>query len=119
MRIKRYITRGVPRENVGSLARDHLANERTFLSWMRTALAFVGLGILTVELVESEGAAAEILGLALIVLGAVAAIASTSRFLRVNHQLDRNSYQSSTIGPVLVGVMTVLVAIAGLIFAIT
>ena len=31
--------------NTGSTARDHLANERTFLAWARTGLAFVGLGV--------------------------------------------------------------------------
>ena len=31
--------------NKGSDARDHLANERTFLAWARTGMAFVGLGV--------------------------------------------------------------------------
>ncbi len=31
--------------NTGSTARDHLANERTFLAWSRTGLTFVGLGV--------------------------------------------------------------------------
>ncbi|KAI8611606.1 hypothetical protein BC830DRAFT_1053140, partial [Chytriomyces sp. MP71] len=31
--------------NTGSTARDHLANERTFLAWSRTGLGFVGLGV--------------------------------------------------------------------------
>ncbi|CAD1812188.1 hypothetical protein FOB58_004404 [Candida parapsilosis] len=31
--------------NKGSVARDHLANERTFLSWIRTSLVFVTFGI--------------------------------------------------------------------------
>lgn len=31
-------------KNIGSTARDHLANERTFLSWARTGLGFVGAG---------------------------------------------------------------------------
>lgn len=32
-------------ENRGATARDHLANERTFLAWLRTALAFASIGI--------------------------------------------------------------------------
>jgi uncharacterized membrane protein YidH (DUF202 family) len=32
-------------ENVGSRARDHLANERTYLAWVRTALGGIALGI--------------------------------------------------------------------------
>lgn len=31
--------------NTGSVARDHLASERTFLAWIRTGLGFVALGI--------------------------------------------------------------------------
>lgn len=31
--------------NEGSAARDHLANERTFLAWARTSLVFVGSGV--------------------------------------------------------------------------
>ncbi|KAI0399655.1 hypothetical protein F4802DRAFT_541404 [Xylaria palmicola] len=32
-------------ENKGSVARDHLAVERTFLAWLRTSLAFASIGI--------------------------------------------------------------------------
>ncbi|KAH7024285.1 hypothetical protein B0J12DRAFT_585445 [Macrophomina phaseolina] len=31
--------------NTGSVARDHLASERTFLAWQRTGLGFIALGI--------------------------------------------------------------------------
>lgn len=33
---------GVVLNNTGSVARDHLANERTYLAWIRTALAITG-----------------------------------------------------------------------------
>lgn len=32
-------------QNTGSVARDHLANERTFLAWIRTGLGFTALGV--------------------------------------------------------------------------
>lgn len=31
--------------NNGAVARDHLANERTFLAWLRTALSFASIGV--------------------------------------------------------------------------
>lgn len=31
--------------NTGSTARDHLANERTWLAWLRSSLAFTALGL--------------------------------------------------------------------------
>ncbi|KAJ7121272.1 hypothetical protein C8R43DRAFT_1033631 [Mycena crocata] len=32
-------------QNTGSIVRDHLASERTFLAWLRTGLGFVALGL--------------------------------------------------------------------------
>ncbi|KAI9649060.1 hypothetical protein NHQ30_001627 [Ciborinia camelliae] len=39
-----------PLQNTGSVARDHLANERTFLSWTRTGLGFIALGVACAKL---------------------------------------------------------------------
>ncbi|ORY89480.1 hypothetical protein BCR35DRAFT_178077 [Leucosporidium creatinivorum] len=42
----RMLFKGYPQvPNTGSCARDHLANERTSLAWMRSSLALVALGI--------------------------------------------------------------------------
>jgi uncharacterized membrane protein YidH (DUF202 family) len=43
-----------PIANTGSVARDHLANERTFLSWNRTGLGFVALGVVLAKLEALE-----------------------------------------------------------------
>lgn len=102
----------------GSLARDHLANERTFLSWIRTSLAFVGLGILIAELVEIEGTKAELAGLGLIVVGAISAVSATSRYLRLARHLDEGKYESSIFGPLFVGVVTMVVAVFGVVFVL-
>ncbi|KJZ79049.1 hypothetical protein HIM_01822 [Hirsutella minnesotensis 3608] len=37
-------------ENKGSVARDHLSLERTFLAWLRTSLAFASIGIAVTQL---------------------------------------------------------------------
>ncbi|KAL8951261.1 MAG: hypothetical protein Q9222_002763 [Ikaeria aurantiellina] len=37
-------------DNKGSVARDHLALERTFLAWLRTSLAFASIGIAITQL---------------------------------------------------------------------
>ncbi|MEX1091522.1 MAG: DUF202 domain-containing protein [Acidimicrobiia bacterium] len=112
---KRFGSREV-RNISGSLARDHLANERTFLSWIRTSLAFVGLGILVAELVEVEGTKAELVGLGLIVVGAMSAVSATARYLRLARHLDEGLYESSTFGPLFVGLITIVVAIFGVVF---
>ena len=44
-----------PLSNTGSLARDLLASERTFLAWTRTGLTFIALGV-ALEKVEAFAA---------------------------------------------------------------
>ena len=47
-------------EPESSTARDHLANERTLLAWIRTALTVVGLGFLVDRLaVQGQASAFE------------------------------------------------------------
>ncbi|CAN5764206.1 DUF202 domain-containing protein [soil metagenome] len=115
---KRFGSREV-RNISGSLARDHLANERTFLSWIRTSLAFVGLGILVAELVDIEGTRAELVGLALIIVGAISAVSAVARYLRLARHLDEGLYESSTFGPIFVGLVTLAVAIFGVFFILS
>ncbi|KAL3423746.1 hypothetical protein PVAG01_05493 [Phlyctema vagabunda] len=49
-------------ENKGSVARDHLALERTFLAWLRTSLAFASIGIAITQLFRLNTAASKSLG---------------------------------------------------------
>ncbi|KAF8909022.1 hypothetical protein CPB84DRAFT_1766697 [Gymnopilus junonius] len=44
-------------ENSGSVARDHLASERTFLAYMRTSLAIASSGVALVQLFSAASAA--------------------------------------------------------------
>ncbi|TVY44080.1 hypothetical protein LSUB1_G000806 [Lachnellula subtilissima] len=55
-RILRLLS-SAPIANTGSVARDHLANERTFLSWTRTGLGFVALGVALAKLNALEALA--------------------------------------------------------------
>ena len=53
-RLLRYF-RAHPLPNTGSVARDLLASERTFLAWCRTGLGFIALGV-ALEKVEAFAA---------------------------------------------------------------
>jgi uncharacterized membrane protein YidH (DUF202 family) len=46
-------------ENKGSVARDHLALERTFLAWLRTSLAFASIGIAITQLFRLNASLAD------------------------------------------------------------
>ncbi|ODQ66296.1 hypothetical protein NADFUDRAFT_82159 [Nadsonia fulvescens var. elongata DSM 6958] len=39
-------------KNEGAVARDHLANERTFLAWLRTSLGFASGGVAITQLIK-------------------------------------------------------------------
>src|SRR5436309_919958 len=82
--------------------RDHLANERTFLAWMRTVIALIALGFVVAKfgiiLREETGVhikpgtirLAAIVGVALIAGGALTALLATVRFLQVRRDIEYN-----------------------------
>jgi putative membrane protein len=80
-------------------ARDHLANERTYLAWIRTAVAFLGIGIVIVRLryllppqVPTRGHGWE-LGLVFGVAGLLMVLLATSHYFHVQKAIERNSYE--------------------------
>jgi len=69
---------------------NHLANERTILAWVRTALGTVALGVALVK-VESE-----ISGLLFIVVGLLTTIVGYQRYMVIKHALDHFPYEHHT-----------------------
>jgi putative membrane protein len=68
------------------------ANERTFLAWSRTALALVVAGLAIVQLLPpfpGVPAGRHLLGVPLIVLGAVLAIAAYAEYVRNQRAMRR------------------------------
>jgi putative membrane protein len=97
-----------------------LANERTFLAWIRTALALVAGGIAIVQLVPefSVRGGRHIIGVLLIGLAVVVTASSYLRWLRneIAMRLDRPLPFSRV--PWLVASTVVLVTVLALIFVI-
>ncbi len=113
-----------------SRTRDHLANERTFLAWIRTTLALLGLGFLLARLglfleysangglllADAEegvhlGREFVINGLAVLMLGVILAGWSGWLYHRTAHQIELDCYEPAS-GTVLV--LTVAVIVGGL-----
>lgn len=46
-------------QNQGSCARDHLANERTLLAWVRTSIAMIALGIAIAKFSQGDESQAD------------------------------------------------------------
>jgi putative membrane protein len=84
--------------------REHLANERTLLSWVRTGVSLISLGLV----VERAGALAkaanlqvgstsgsDFFGLALALLGALTLVLGTAQFLRNRRSISAGTFESS------------------------
>jgi len=102
-------------DNIESTARDHLANERTFLAWVRTALAVVGLGVLVGKLIESDGVLAELIGLAMVAFGAGMLLYGIVRFERITDLLDQKKFASARRGPLALAVLGIIVSVGAAI----
>lgn len=93
-----------PREQGGTEIREHLANERTLLSWVRTGVSLISIGLV----VERAGAladaarmkvgstsASEFFGLALALLGALTLIIGTVQFLSNRRRISTGDFEPS------------------------
>lgn len=107
-----------PRREIGEDPdyRFTLANERTFLAWIRTSLALIAGGLAVIELVPTFGLAGgrEALGAVLIALGTVLAIGSMSRWAAAEEAIRESRPIPVTRLPVVlaIGVIAVSVMVA-------
>jgi putative membrane protein len=75
--------------------RDHLANERTLLSWMRTAITVVALGFLVDRLAVSGdvGSWQSWVGVGLVLVGAVVAVVGAYSYMNARRELESGTYR--------------------------
>lgn len=79
--------------------RDHLANERTYLSWMRSAIALMGFGVLIVRIrilrppiaPQAPGNGWK-LGLAFAIVGLLTVLLSTQHYFAVRDDIEEDTY---------------------------
>ena len=101
--------------------RDHLANERTLLAWVRTALTVIGLGFIVdrLALQGASGGIEALIGVGLVLLGGGLAIAGAYSFLRARRELASGSYRPAVGLQVGVVVTVVFGALAVAAFLLT
>lgn len=101
--------------------RFSLANERTFLAWVRTALALLaaGIGVVNLPSAFASSAGRHVLGILLVLLGLYAAIGSLVRWRANHHAIARsaplpasNSMPVIAVGLTVVGVLALILVIA-------
>lgn len=106
-------------------ARDHLANERTFLAWVRTSVAIVVFGfaigrfaIAMRQLTEFQGRGSRTtgfsvwMGMSAILAGVVMVGAGLMRYRKTRDQLDAGKFEPAGFIVDLVTILTVLFGLA-------
>jgi putative membrane protein len=106
---------------------DHLANERTFLAWIRTAVGIMAFGFVVVKfslfvrqlslvldrkLPQEEGKGySSLAGISIVITGALVVLGAYGRFKRIERQIDRQDFRK---GSPFVTVLMILVFLMGL-----
>ncbi|WNZ48509.1 DUF202 domain-containing protein [Leptolyngbya boryana CZ1] len=93
-------TQSSPKKLNPNRIRDHLANERTYLAWMRSGVALMGFGVLIVRLrvlrppiaPQPPGAGWQ-LGLAFSIVGLLAVLLSTQHYFAVRNDIEEDTYE--------------------------
>ncbi len=107
------ITKNKPSVKVGD-TRVHLANERTFLSWIRTSIGIMAFGFVVerfaffiknislflvkpnlVEVDHSSLRYSSVFGIALVAVGALMGVLAFMRYVKVEKEIDEDAYRPS------------------------
>ena len=95
----------------GNRARDHLANERTYLSWLRTSLGVLALAAAVARFGTGLGARDYVAVALLGVMGLFLLGVGTRRYYQVARDLEQGRFTFSRRTPVLVAAVVVTVAV--------
>lgn len=106
---------------------DHLANERTFLSWIRTSIAIKALGFVVVKfslfvrqfsmLLNKNYSAnhpqgySALIGVSLVVAGILITVLAYFRYRKNEQQINTGTYRNSSAAITLICAFLVLVSI--------
>lgn len=102
-------------ENKGSHARDHLANERTFLAWLRTSLGAIGLGVAVARLDLLGRYGSRVCGLLFLFIGSLFLLYSTFRYYRLSALINRGLFQPNKIGVWIITLLSIVAVLAAII----
>jgi uncharacterized membrane protein YidH (DUF202 family) len=121
----------------GSNRRDHMANERTFLAWIRTSIGIMAFGFVVEKFALfvkklsyflgkpdiSEAAPtsvgySSIFGIVLVAMGALMGILAFVRYKKVEREIDEDTYKPSVLLDILVAMGILAIGVFLIIYMI-
>lgn len=99
-------------ENTLAVARDHLANERTFLAWVRTSLSTISAGIAVTQLfrLDPSSHVGRPLGMLFILIGILYMALGSIRYFHTQSAMTRKQFPASQ-STVIIATFTLLSAL--------
>jgi putative membrane protein len=106
-----------PKGNAG----DHLANERTFLAWIRTSIGIMAFGFVVVKfslflkqislilgkgIMDQSKGYSSVAGVVLVIIGMIMSVLSYIKYKKTEKQLDVGYYKHSSL---LITILTSLI----------
>jgi len=117
----------------GPKTNEHLANERTYLAWIRTGIGIMAFGFVVVKFslfvkqiglalgtttnVQTRGYSAAI-GIVLVMIGVLSIVLSFLQYRKTYNQLTRGTYQPSTLLTTILTGIIVLISIVLVVYLI-
>ncbi|GAB4407323.1 MAG: DUF202 domain-containing protein [Thermodesulfovibrionales bacterium] len=113
--------------------RVHMANERTFLAWIRTSIGIMAFGfvvekfslfvkqmsyLLGKEVMPPSRGYSSIFGIFLVALGAMMGVLAFIRYKKVERQIDEDTYQPSRILDAMLALSVLAIGIVLVIYLI-
>ncbi|MCS3802300.1 YidH family protein [Niastella sp. OAS944] len=105
-------------ENIKKNTSDHLANERTFLAWIRTSIGIMAFGFVVMKfslfvkqlslivgkphVIQSKGYSS-VIGILLVAVGAITTLLAFMRYKRTEKEITSSNYNNS---PLLINLLT-------------
>ena len=112
---------------------DHLANERTFLAWVRTSIGIMAFGFVVVKFslfikqislllqknaIVLQRGYSSVIGILLVVVGAAVLLFSFIRYKRTEKQLSEASYNPSSTLILLLTIVILIISILLILYLV-
>ncbi|MGC8506577.1 MAG: YidH family protein [Thermoplasmata archaeon] len=101
---------------------DHMANERTYLAWVRTGIAVIALGFVVAKfgiIIRELGSGvptssfglSSLIGVLLVIAGSVMQVMALRSFIRNRASIESGTYNPSYFSEVWLGIMVLVMAV--------
>ena len=97
--------------------REYMANERTFLAWIRTGVSVVSIG-LAIAQIEAAVLGFGGFGIGLVSLGCLTLVIGVVHFFSTRRQLDKGEFAPSVVSYVIIAAGTLGLAGAFMIYVL-